>query len=66
MFLSFKEITEACLIITTNPDIMVKSTSIVLSLAVPALAAPICTWSSWKAVKNMFILYAVCRNTLDM
>ncbi|KAJ4381828.1 hypothetical protein N0V86_003193 [Didymella sp. IMI 355093] len=34
---------------------MVKSTSIVFSLAVPALAAPSCSWSSWKNVKNMFI-----------
>lgn len=34
---------------------MVKSTSIVLSLAVSAVAAPTCTWSSWKNVKNLFI-----------
>ncbi|KAF1929926.1 carbohydrate esterase family 16 protein [Didymella exigua CBS 183.55] len=34
---------------------MVKSTSIVLSLAASAVAAPTCTWSSWKNVKNMFI-----------
>lgn len=34
---------------------MVKSTSILLSLAASAVAAPTCTWSSWKNVKNLFI-----------
>ncbi|KAJ8118333.1 hypothetical protein OPT61_g664 [Boeremia exigua] len=34
---------------------MVKSTSILLSLAASAVAAPTCTWSSWKSVKNLFI-----------
>jgi hypothetical protein len=36
---------------------MVKPSSIVLSLAASATAAPTCTWSSWKNVKNLFVLY---------
>ncbi|KAJ4993782.1 cellulose-binding gdsl lipase [Stagonosporopsis vannaccii] len=34
---------------------MVKSTSLLLPLAASAAAAPTCTWSSWKNVKNLFI-----------
>ncbi|OSS51073.1 hypothetical protein B5807_04688 [Epicoccum nigrum] len=34
---------------------MVKSSSVVLSLAASAMAAPTCTWSSWKHVKNLFV-----------